>query len=102
MPDIFRVVMVPADGEDFSLRNPSDEIPYQRHDPQMDIRDEHKSRSLLEEVKKHRHKTPMDKHKRKSTKPALSQFCAGKKHANPDGNKIIILIFENMSFPLPC
>ena len=45
MPDIFRVVMVPADGEDFSLRNPSDEIPYQRHDPQMDIRDEHKSTS---------------------------------------------------------
>ena len=53
MPDKFRVVMVPADGEDFSLRNPSDEIPYQRHDPQMDIRDEHKSSSLLEEVKKH-------------------------------------------------
>ena len=45
MPDIFRVVTVPADGEDFSLRNPSDEIPYQRHDPQMDIRDEHKSTS---------------------------------------------------------
>ena len=45
--------MVPADGEDFSLRNPSDEIPYQRHDPQMDIRDEHKSSSLVEEVKKH-------------------------------------------------
>ena len=53
MPDIFRVVTVPADGEDFSLRNPSDEIPYQRHDPQMDRRDEHKSSSLPEEVKKH-------------------------------------------------
>ena len=43
MPDIFRVVMVPADGEDFSLRNPSDEIPYQRHDPQMDRRDNTKA-----------------------------------------------------------
>ena len=87
MPDKFRVVMVPADGEDFSLRNPSDEIPYQRHDPQMDIRDEHKSSSFLEEVKKHtgrgeetKTQTPMDKCKRKSTKPALSQFCVGKTH----------------------
>ena len=80
MPDIFRVVTVPADGEDFSLRNPSDEIQYQSHDPQMDIRDEHKSSSLLEEVKKHRHKTPMDKCKLKSTEPALSQFCVGKTH----------------------
>ena len=52
MPDIFRVVMVPADGEDFSLRNPSDEIPYQRHDPRWTEGTNTKA-PLLEEVKKH-------------------------------------------------
>ena len=101
MPDIFRVVMVLADGEDFSLRNPSDEIPYQRHDPQVDRRDEHKSSSLLEEVKKHReevrkhrHKTP-NANREAQNQPYRSFMWV--RHTNPDG----VLIFENMSSPLP-